>query len=179
MGHKSPNYESAINILTNNEVGTSAMLVTDKINDKTVGIAIGFEPNTSFSGTLIVGDAYVADNGDDPHKIITTSGDNLKTINGQSIIGDGNIKIDVENIDAYTKTETDNLLNDKANKTDIPTKVSDLTNDSGFTTNKGTVTSVRVQAGTGLSSSTSTAQTGTLNTTISVASGYKLPTTEE
>lgn len=49
----------------------------------------------------------------------------------------------------------------------------------GATANAGTVTSVRVQAGTGLSSSTSTAQTGTLDTTISVASGYKLPTTTE
>ena len=44
---------------------------------------------------------------------------------------------------------------------------------------QGTVTSVRVQAGTGLSSSTSTAQNTTLNTTISIASGYKLPTTSE
>lgn len=39
---------------------------------------------------------------------------------------------------------------------------------------QGTVTSVRVQAGTGLSSSQSTAQSTTLNTTISIASGYKL-----
>ena len=46
----------------------------------------------------------------------------------------------------------------------------------GATANTGTVTSVRVQAGTGLSSSQSTAQTSTLNTTISIASGYKLPT---
>lgn len=44
---------------------------------------------------------------------------------------------------------------------------------------QGTVTSVQVQAGTGLSSSTSTAQSQTLNTTISIASGYKLPTTTE
>lgn len=43
----------------------------------------------------------------------------------------------------------------------------------------GTVTSVRVQAGTGLSSSQSTAQSSTLNTTISIASGYKLPSTTE
>ena len=49
----------------------------------------------------------------------------------------------------------------------------------GYTSNTGTVTSVRVQAGTGLSSSVSTAQTGSLNTTISIASGYKLPTTTE
>lgn len=62
---------------------------------------------------------------------------------------------------------------------DIPTKLSQLTNDSGYTKNAGTVTSVRVQAGTGLSSSVSTAQTGSLNTTISIASGYKLPTTTE
>ena len=52
-------------------------------------------------------------------------------------------------------------------------------NPSGFTSNTGTVKSVRVQAGTGLSSSTSTAQSTTLNTTISIASGYKLPTTTE
>lgn len=52
-------------------------------------------------------------------------------------------------------------------------------NPSGYTSNTGTVTSVRVQAGTGLTSSQSTAQTGTLNTTISIASGYKLPTTTE
>lgn len=50
---------------------------------------------------------------------------------------------------------------------------------TGATANKGTVTSVRVQAGTGLSSSVSTAQTGSLNTTISIASGYKLPTSTE
>ena len=44
---------------------------------------------------------------------------------------------------------------------------------------KGTVTSVQVQAGTGLSSSVNTAQSTTLNTTISIANGYKLPTTSE
>jgi hypothetical protein len=43
----------------------------------------------------------------------------------------------------------------------------------------GTVTSVRVQAGTGLVSSTSTTQTTSLDTTISIDSGYKLPTTTE
>ena len=53
------------------------------------------------------------------------------------------------------------------------------TNPNGYTSNTGTVTSVRVQAGTGLSSSTSTAQNTTLSTTISIASGYKLPTTTE
>lgn len=44
---------------------------------------------------------------------------------------------------------------------------------------QGTVTSARVQAGTGLSSSQSTSQSTTLDTTISIAAGYKLPTTSE
>ena len=54
-----------------------------------------------------------------------------------------------------------------------------INNAAGWTSNKGTVTSVRVQAGTGLSSSTSTASTTTLDTTISIADGYKLLTTTE
>ena len=53
------------------------------------------------------------------------------------------------------------------------------TNPNGYTSNTGTVRSVQVQAGTGLTSSTSTAQNTTLSTTISIASGYKLPTTTE
>lgn len=43
-----------------------------------------------------------------------------------------NVVIDLTNY--YTKTEINTLLNGKANTSDIPTKVSDLTNDSNFTT---------------------------------------------
>ena len=63
-------------------------------------------------------------------------------------------------------------LDNKADSNDIPTKVSDLTNDSGFTSNTGTVTSVRVQATSPVQSSTSTAQNSSLNTTISLADSY-------
>lgn len=59
-----------------------------------------------------------------------------------------------------------------ATKLELPTKVSDLQNDSGFTTNTGTVTSVRVQATSPVTSSTSTEQTSSLNTTIALASAY-------
>lgn len=45
-------------------------------------------------------------------------------------------------------------------------------NPSGYTSNNGTVTSVRVQATSPVQSSTSTAQSASLNTTISLASGY-------
>ena len=78
------------------------------------------------------------------------------TSSSEAIAGSGTI-----NLHKVSKTGS---YNDLLNKPTIP---------------QGTVTSVQVQAGTGLSSSTSTAQSTTLNTTISVASGYKLPTTTE
>ena len=46
----------------------------------------------------------------------------------------GKIGVQVDLTDYYTKTETNTLLNNKANTSDIPTKVSDLQNDSDFTT---------------------------------------------
>ncbi len=49
---------------------------------------------------------------------------------------------------------------------------SDISNWNGKTNNTGTVTSVRVQATSPVQSSTNTAQSTTLNTTISLASGY-------
>ena len=119
------------------------------------------------------------------------------TVNNASLV----IQKNSSNVATFTANASANVT---CNIT-VPTKVSDLTNDSGFitgitannvttalgytpynstnpngyTSNTGTVKSVRVQAGTGLTSSTSTAQNTTLNTTISIASGYKLPTTTE
>lgn len=51
------------------------------------------------------------------------SGENIKTLNNESLLGSGNIEIDLS--DYYTKEEVNNL---------IPTKTSDLTNDSDYTT---------------------------------------------
>lgn len=60
--------------------------------------------------------------------------------------------------------------------TDKPTKLSQFTNDSGFTANKGTVTSVGLTVPTGLSVSGSPV-TGSGTLAISLASGYSIPTT--
>ena len=49
------------------------------------------------------------------------------------------------------------VLVDTVAKITVPTDTADLTNGAGFTTNTGTVTSVRVQTGSGLESSTNTA----------------------
>ena len=60
--------------------------------------------------------------------------------------------------------------------TNAPTKLSQFTNDSGFTTNKGTVTSVAMSVPTGLSISGSPiTASGTL--ALSYASGYLIPST--
>lgn len=74
------------------------------------------------------------------------SGTNIKTVNGNSLLGSGNIEIQGGTtiaVDSELSTTSENpvqnkvitnALNDKAVKSDIPTKVSQLTNDSDFQT---------------------------------------------
>lgn len=87
------------------------------------------------------------------------SGDNIKTINGESVLGSGNLEItaDVDLSDYYTKGEMNNKLgdyativvmnnvdnslradinsvNDKVDNIVVPTLTSQLTNDSGYIT---------------------------------------------
>lgn len=60
------------------------------------------------------------------------SGTNIKTINGQSLLGNGNIEIESEEVDLsnyYTKTEVDGKI------PTVPTNVSAFTNDAGYITN--------------------------------------------
>lgn len=74
------------------------------------------------------------------------SGTNIKTINNESILGSGNINIqggsgssEWGNITGTLSDQTDlqTALNAKANTSSVPTKVSQLTNDSGYTTFSG------------------------------------------
>ena len=74
------------------------------------------------------------------------SGTNIKTINGNSLLGSGNIEIQGGStiaVDSSLSTTSTNpvqnkviteALNGKASQSDIPTKVSELTNDSDFQT---------------------------------------------
>ena len=90
-------------------------------------------------------------------KTLDTTNTSAQSTNAsESLTGTGSVKLH-----KVSKTGSYNDLNDKPT---IPS---------------GTVTSVRVQAGTGLTSSQSSAQTTSLDTTIGIASGYKLPTTSE
>lgn len=79
----------------------------------------------------------------------------FKTVNNNSLSGTGNISIAtgennvIESISVNTVAQT--VTNKNVDIT-VPTKVSDLTNDSGYTTNTGTITSVKMN-GTTVSSS--------------------------
>lgn len=76
-----------------------------------------------------------------------TEHQSLKTINGETIVGNGNIEISsgeetdpiwtAEKVNYYTKSEVNSSLETKANKSEIPTvptNVSAFTNDAGYLT---------------------------------------------
>ena len=82
----------------------------------------------------------------------------LKTINGETIVGEGNIEISsgeetdpvwtAEKVNYYTKTEVNTSLESKANKSEIPTvptNVSAFTNDAGYLTEHQTLKTINGQ----------------------------------
>lgn len=170
--------ETAYNATTN-KIATKADIPTDTsdltnnagyitgINSSDVTTALGYTPYsssnpngyTSNTGTVTQVNAGVGLN--------TTSDDS--DMDGGSLTSTGTLFLTKTGVTAGTYQ---GITVDKYGR------VTGASN-QGYTTNTGTVTSVQVQAGTGLTSSTSTAQTTTLNTTIEIDSGYKLPTTTE
>ena len=85
------------------------------------------------------------------------SGTNIKTINDQSILGSGNISIESTSItvDSALSTTSENpvqnkvvtkALQTKANASDIPTKVSQLENDSKFATQTAVASGLATKA---------------------------------
>lgn len=70
------------------------------------------------------------------------------------------------------------VLNNKVAAVTVPTNVSDLNNDAGYTTNTGTVTSVGLSGNNNISISGSPiTSSGTI--TVGVASGYSIPSTTD
>ena len=87
--------------------------------------------------------AKKADKADIPTKVSELENDaeyvtpeSFKTINGESIVGEGNIVIEGGGSydDTAVKVELVRLEKDKADKADIPTKVSELENDAEYVT---------------------------------------------
>ena len=73
---------------------------------------------------------------------VLVSGTNIKTINNQNILGSGNIEVESSAVwgsitgDLHNQQDLHNELQAKADLTDIPTKTSELFNDSGYITNE-------------------------------------------
>ena len=73
---------------------------------------------------------------------VLVSGTNIKTINNQDILGSGNIEVESSAVwgsitgDLHNQQDLHNALQTKADLTDIPTKTSELFNDSGYITNE-------------------------------------------
>ena len=73
---------------------------------------------------------------------VLVSGTNIKTINNQNILGTGNIEVESSAVwgsiagELHNQQDLHNALQAKADLTDLPTKTSELTNDSGYITNE-------------------------------------------
>ena len=74
---------------------------------------------------------------------VLVSGTNIKTINNQNILGSGNIEIESSSAvwgsitgELHNQQDLHNELQAKADLTDLPTKTSELFNDSGYITNE-------------------------------------------
>ena len=74
---------------------------------------------------------------------VLVSGTNIKTINNQDILGSGNIEVESSSAvwgsitgELHNQLDLHNELQAKANLTDLPTKTSELFNDSGYITNE-------------------------------------------
>ena len=73
---------------------------------------------------------------------VLVSGTNIKTINNQDILGSGNIEVESSAVwgsitgDLHNQQDLHNELQAKADLTDLPTKTSELFNDSGYITNE-------------------------------------------
>ena len=107
------------------------------------------------------------------------SGTNIKTINSQSLLGSGNISIESGTsitVDSALSTTSENpvqnkvitnTLQTKANASDVPTKVSQLENDSKFATQTAVATGLATKADkdslTSLEGSVSTLETTVRN----------------
>jgi len=93
---------------------------------------------------------------------VLVSGTNIKTINNESILGSGNINIQGGsgsstwgNITGTLSDQTDlkNALDAKANTSSVPTKTSDLTNDSNYQNATQVQTAINNAIGTALGGS--------------------------
>lgn len=74
---------------------------------------------TTFIGFDSTGNLVKSDAHDSTKQDLLVSGTNIKTINGQTLLGSGDLVISTDLSGYYTKTETDNLLSAKADDSNV------------------------------------------------------------
>ena len=138
------NVPTKVSQLTNDSDFQTGTQVSNSIATATSGLATKAELN----GKQDKGD-YATTAQLNGKQDTLVSGTNIKTVNGESLLGEGNILIKSINVDSALSTTSENPVQNKVitNKVNtieqsitdlsgtIPTKVSDLTNDSGYITN--------------------------------------------
>ena len=138
------NVPTKVSQLTNDSDFQTGTQVSNSIATATSGLATKAELN----GKQDKGD-YATTAQLNGKQDTLVSGTNIKTVNGESLLGEGNILIKSVNVDSALSTTSENPVQNKVitNKVNtieqsitdlsgtIPTKVSDLTNDSGYITN--------------------------------------------
>ena len=138
------NVPTKVSQLTNDSDFQTGTQVSNSISTATSGLATKAE----LDGKQDKGD-YATTAQLNGKQDTLVSGTNIKTVNGESLLGEGNILIKSINVDSALSTTSENPVQNKVitNKVNtieqsitnlsgtIPTKVSDLTNDSGYITN--------------------------------------------
>lgn len=120
----------------------------------------GYTSNTGTITSVKMNGSVVSSSGQADLGTVLTAHQNIKTINNESLVGTGNINlVTSSDLSGYALTSslatvaTSGSYNDLSNKPTIPSKVSDLTNDSGFITSSDIpVTDVKVNGTSILSS---------------------------
>jgi hypothetical protein len=117
------------------ELSQTALQPNDNISELTNNA--GYITNSALNGYAT--ETYV-DTGLATKQATLVSGTNIKTINNESLLGSGNINIESGAVDSVNGQTGDVVLTASdvgalPSSTTIPTKTSDLTNDSGYITN--------------------------------------------
>ena len=102
-------------------------------------------PSASTNSTVVATTKWVTDKGYTSNTGTVTSVNNVSPVNGNvslTIPTVNNATLTIQKNGTTVKTFTANASTDVTANITVPTKVSELTNDSGYTSNTGTVTSV-------------------------------------
>ena len=140
LNNKTNVLESGLNNLNNktNALEADVNNLNNKINLKADKTEIPTKTSDLTNDSNYITSSYH----DATKQDVLVSGTNIKTINNQDILGSGNIEVESSAVwgsitgELHNQQDLHNALQAKADLTDLPTKTSELFNDSGYITNE-------------------------------------------